>query len=91
LDCSADIFTSVWPEGAELRKSGELLEAGKRIRCPVVAIHGDHDPHPAEGVSKPLAGILDNFRFILLPNCGHMPWIERGVQQEFYKIIEAHI
>ena len=83
----ADIFQSVWPEAAELRRSGKLLEWGNKIQCPVVAIHGDHDPHPAEGVLIPLTSILNNFGFILLKNCGHKPWIERWAKDEFYRIL----
>ena len=68
IDYQVDIFQSVWNEAAELRRSGKLLQLGGRIKCPVVAIHGDYDPHPAEGVQKPLSAILKNFRFILLAN-----------------------
>ena len=28
----------------------------------MIAIHGDYDPHPAEGVEKPLATVLKDFR-----------------------------
>ena len=69
FDFQGDIFQKVWSEASELRRSGKLLEIGKWIRCPVVAIHGDYDPHPAEGVQEPLSAILENFRFILLKNC----------------------
>jgi pimeloyl-ACP methyl ester carboxylesterase len=91
IDFRADIFQSVWQEAAELRRSGKLLEWGKKIQCPVVAIHGDYDPHPAEGVQKPLASILNNFRLILLKNCGHKPWIERWAKKNFYQIIKAEL
>ncbi len=47
IDYQVDIFQSVWKEAAELRRSGKLLELAKCIKCPVVAIHGDYDPHPA--------------------------------------------
>jgi pimeloyl-ACP methyl ester carboxylesterase len=87
IDFRADIFQSVWKEAAKLRRSDELLEWGKKIRCPLVAIHGDYDPHPAEGVQQPLAAILNNFRFILLKNCGHKPWIERWAREEFYRVL----
>jgi pimeloyl-ACP methyl ester carboxylesterase len=50
---------------------------GKNIECPVVAIHGDYDPHPADGVRIPLSNVLKDFRFILLGKCGHVPWFER--------------
>ncbi len=87
----ADIFQSVWQEAAALRRSGKLLEWGKKIQCPVIAIHGDYDPHPAEGVQKPLAEILNDLRFVLLKNCGHKPWIERWAREEFYNILEAEL
>jgi pimeloyl-ACP methyl ester carboxylesterase len=86
-----DVFQPVWKEAAELRRSGQLLALGKHIRCPVVAIHGDYDPHPAEGVQKPLSAILKNFRFIRLKNCGHKPWIERGARDKFYAILKEEL
>lgn len=86
-----DIFQRVWQQAAELRKSGELLELGKCIKCPVVAIHGDCDPHPHAGVSEPLSRVLGDFRFTLLERCGHRPWIERGARDEFYDILRREI
>ena len=91
IDCQVDIFQGVWKDAAELRSSGKLLELGKRIECPVVAIHGDYDPHPAKGVQKPLSAVLKSFRFILLKNCGHMPWIERQARDKFYRIIKEEL
>lgn len=91
LDCRADIFQGVWNEAADLRRSGKLLELGRSIICPVVAIHGDYDPHPAEGVQAPLEAVLKRFRFILLKNCGHKPWIERGSGEIFYRILREEL
>lgn len=91
VDYRVDIFQGVWKDAAELRRSGALLELGKHLKCPVVAIHGDYDPHPAEGVKKPLSAILESFRFILLKNCGHMPWIERGARERFYNILKEEV
>jgi len=88
VNCDGDIFQSVWKDAVELRRSGKLLELGKDIKCSVVAIHGDYDPHPAEGIQKPLSAILKSFRFILLKNCGHMPWVEREAREEFFRILK---
>jgi pimeloyl-ACP methyl ester carboxylesterase len=85
------VFQGVWEQAAALRSSGRLLELGKRIRCPVVAIHGDRDPHPPEGVREPLSRVLSDFRFILLERCGHRPWIERSARDEFYGILRREI
>ena len=86
-----DIFQKVWPEAAELRKCGDLLKFGEKIKCPVVAIHGDFDPHPAEGVRIPLSTTLKNFRFIPLKNCGHKPWIEKLAKDKFYTQLKKEI
>lgn len=91
LECRADIFQGVWNEAADLRRSGKLLELGRSIQCPVVAIHGDYDPHPAEGVQAPLGAVLKRFRFILLKNCGHKPWIERSSRRIFYRILREEL
>jgi pimeloyl-ACP methyl ester carboxylesterase len=85
------IFQAVWAEAAELRRSGELVKLGRRIQCPVVAIHGDYDPHPAEGVHKPLSAILPNFKFVLLSHCGHKPWIEREAKDKFFEILKEEL
>jgi pimeloyl-ACP methyl ester carboxylesterase len=82
------IFQSVWRDAEKLRHSGELLRFGKNIQCPVVAIHGTYDPHPAAGVQKPLSRVLKDFRFVLLQNCGHTPWIERQARDDFYRTLE---
>jgi pimeloyl-ACP methyl ester carboxylesterase len=57
----------------------------------VIAIHGDYDPHPAEGVQKPLSSVLRDFRFVLLEKCGHTPWLERQARESFYHILKEEI
>lgn len=90
-ECQYHLHKSVWQEAKGLRRSGKLLELGKQVRCPVVAIHGDYDPHPSEGVKRPLSLILKRFHFFLLKNCGHYPWIEREARDEFYKILKDEL
>jgi pimeloyl-ACP methyl ester carboxylesterase len=82
-----DIYQRVWPEAAALRRSGVLLALASQIRCPVVAIHGDYDPHPAAGVRDPLSTALHDFRMIMLGRCGHSPWLERWARDEFFEVL----
>ena len=91
LEFQYHIFQNVWKDTEEFRASGELLELGKQIQCPVVAIHGNYDPHPGEGVRKPLSRVLKDFRFILLEKCGHYPWFEREAMDSFYDIIKKEL
>jgi pimeloyl-ACP methyl ester carboxylesterase len=88
---SLDIYKKVWAEATELRRCSKLLEMGREITSPVVAIHGDYDSHPAEGVEKPLSTVIRDFRFILLENCGHKPWIERQAREKFYRVLEEEL
>lgn len=81
------IYRRVWAEASELRRNGGLLDAAARVRCPVVAVHGEHDPHPADGVCVPLARVLSDFRFVLLPRCGHEPWTERHARDPFHAVL----
>jgi pimeloyl-ACP methyl ester carboxylesterase len=87
VEFQENIYQDVWLEGVKLRRSGELLQIAKQVRCPIVAIHGDYDPHPAEGVEKPLRTAGVDFRFILLEKCGHEPWKERAAKDRFYEIL----
>jgi pimeloyl-ACP methyl ester carboxylesterase len=91
LECQYYIYQNVWQEADELRRSGKLLKLGEKIRCPVIAIHGDYDPHPFEGIKNPLFQIIKDFRFILLKNCGHRPWIEQNAKDRFYKILKEEL
>lgn len=85
------VYIDVWEEATELRNSGELLEIDEKIECPVTAIHGTYDPHPAEGVKGPLESRLEHFKFILLEDCGHYPWKEKEAKEEFFEILRDEI
>jgi pimeloyl-ACP methyl ester carboxylesterase len=91
LQVQGEIYQRVWQEAKKLRANGDLLKLGRGVRCPVVAIHGDYDPHPPEGVYEPLSTVLEDFRFALLEHCGHMPWIERRARDEFFRILRDEL
>ncbi|MDD4876647.1 MAG: alpha/beta hydrolase [Dehalococcoidales bacterium] len=91
MECNYNIYQNVWRQASDLRSSGKLLEFGKNIQCPVLAIHGDYDPHLYQGVQEPLSRVIKDFRFILLENCGHHPWIERGAKDQFYDMLRNEV
>lgn len=91
VEFQPEIFHRIMKEAIELRRSGELKEIGKNISCPVVAIHGDYDGHPVQGVELPLSEVIGDFRFILLKDCGHNPWNEYFAKDEFYEVLKAEI
>jgi len=91
IEYQPEVFRSVWGEATAMRRSGELLKLIQKVICPVYAIHGDYDPHPFAGVKEPLEYTLKNFRFTLLKNCGHRPWVERQARDHFYSIMKSEI
>jgi len=91
IQAEGDTYQQVWSEADKLRHSGQLLEFASKIKCPVVAIHGDYDPHPAEGVREPLEREIKDFHFYLLNCCDHSPWKERHAREEFYKILKSEL
>jgi pimeloyl-ACP methyl ester carboxylesterase len=91
IEYHTETYQRVWKEAAELRKNGRLLEYGSKMECPVIAIHGDYDPHPPDGVKKPLSDIVKDFRFIELENCGHYPWLEKQARETFYDAIKQEL
>lgn len=84
---SPEIYRSIWPEAARLRQEGELVRIAANLRCPVVAIHGDYDPHPAEGVREPLTRAVKDLTWVLLEKCGHRPWAERQARDKFFRVL----
>lgn len=88
LEEQPEVYRTVWPEVEKIRSDGVFLDLASRIDCPVIAIHGDYDSHSAEGVREPLARLANDFRFVLLERCGHIPWKERYGRKPFYELIE---
>lgn len=79
------LYDSVWDGMQTLRNSGELVAYGKDIQCPVIAIHGDYDPRPAQSIRNSLDTHVKDCEFILLKSCGHYPWYEKEAQSAFYE------
>lgn len=86
-----EIYKAVWPQAVELRKTGKLLQRIAAYQGAVVALHGDYDPHPSEGIKTPLEKTLSCFSFIEIPHCGHIPWIERTASPLFFDLLEQEI
>lgn len=68
---------SIWKEAETLRENGTLKSLFHRLECPLHIIHGEYDPHPVDGVLKPLKKIGINFKEYILPRCGHSPFYEK--------------
>lgn len=88
--CRYKIYQNVWAEAMAFRIKGGFRNLAPRIQCPVTAIHGDYDPHPAEGITV-LRDWVETFRYIELKDCGHLPWIERRARDAFYAALRDEL
>lgn len=85
------IFLAVWPEAERLRSSGALERSLRRLRVPVLVLHGREDPHPARGVVGPLRQAGVDLRVIVFDRCGHEPWWERHARVPFFRELRKEI
>jgi len=81
------MHASIWPEADAMRRNGELKQVLRQLKCPLVIIHGEHDPHPVEGVTEPLTELGIVFETYILPRCGHSPFKEQEAARPFYEIL----
>lgn len=81
-------YDAIWPEAAQARATGALMEAVRRIQCPIIVCHGEQDPHPPEGLWEPLTEAGIPFAGHLLPKCGHSPWKERNAREPFFRLLQ---
>lgn len=88
---NSEIYDKIWKEAEKLRASGRLFNMGKEIKCPVLAIHGMYDPHPVNGVEKPLNKVVNDFSIYKLEKCGHTPWKEIEAKDKFYSILKKEL
>lgn len=88
---SFEIYHHVWPQAAALRKSGQLLTCGNQISCPVVVFLGAYDSTPPQGVIEPLSGLLSDFRWYILKDCGHYPWAECLARETFIQKLKDEL
>lgn len=84
-------LAEVGAEAAEMRRSGALLRAARRVRAPILVVHGANDPHPMEGVVDPLRRAGLDLRVVRLARCGHEPWWERHARARFFAVLRREL
>lgn len=89
IQISSAAYFALWPEAERLRKSGQLLRLAQHVCCPVTAIHGLYDSHPAKGVIAPLKKVVKCFTSHEIPDCGHYPWREALAGKDFLEILRT--
>lgn len=76
-----------WNDMLRLQDEGVYPAAFARIESPVLMLHGTFDPHPGRAIRDGLAPHLRRLEYREWDRCGHFPWIERAVREEFFRVL----
>ena len=50
-------------------------------------LHGAADPHPGRMILAGLKPFLPWMEYVEWEQCGHYPWLEAGVRDEFFGVV----
>ena len=76
-----------WEDMVRMQDEGVYPAAFAAIRCPVLMLHGAADPHPGGRIRKSLEPYLPQLESREWERCGHYPWLEREVREEFFSVL----
>jgi pimeloyl-ACP methyl ester carboxylesterase len=80
--------TETWEDMLRLQEAGVYPDAFAAIRSPVIMLHGAYDPHPGRMIRDSLLPHLPQLEYREWERCGHSPWYERHVREEFFSVLE---
>ncbi len=84
-----------WGDMIRLQEEGVYPAAFAAIKSPVLMLHGAYDPHPGQMIRASLEAYLPQLEYRQWDHCGHSPWRERAVREEFFAVLrewlERHI
>jgi pimeloyl-ACP methyl ester carboxylesterase len=87
--CDARGHDETWADAMRLQAEGVHPRAFAAIRCPVLMLHGGHDPHPGPTIRASLLPHIPHLEYREWDRCGHDPWNERAVREEFFELLCA--
>ncbi len=76
-----------WNDMLRLQAQGVYPAAFSRIQSPVLMLHGADDPHPGRRILAGLKQYLAQIEYRECDHCGHFPWLEREVREDFYRVL----
>lgn len=83
----ARAHAETWSDMLRLQEEGVYPAAFAAIRGRVLMLHGSHDPHPGGMIRASLVPWIPQLEYREWPRCGHSPWSERGVREEFFSFL----
>jgi len=85
----ARAHAETWSDMIRLQEEGFYPAAFSAIGSPVLMLHGAYDPHPGAMIRDGLRPLLPRLDYREWERCGHEPWREREVRDEFYECVRS--
>lgn len=83
VDARANAET--WADMLHLQAEGTFPATFSAIRARVLMLHGAYDPHPGAMTREVLSRHIPRLEYHEWEDCGHDPWRERGIRDDFYR------
>ena len=85
--CDARAHHETWEDMLRLQEAGVYPAAFAAIDAPVIMLHGAEDPHPGQMIRASLEPHLPQLEYREWERCGHYPWLEKAVRDEFFAVL----
>jgi len=85
--CDAGANHETWEDMVRLQEEGVYPAAFAAIDGPVLMLHGTVDPHPGRMIRASLERHLPQLAYREWERCGHYPWLEKAVHDEFFAVL----
>lgn len=85
--CDARAHHETWEDMLRLQEEGLYPAAFAAIDGPVLMLHGAVDPHPGGLIRASLEPHLPQLEYRQWQRCGHYPWLEKAVHEEFFVVL----
>lgn len=82
--CDARGYEQTWKDALRCQAEGLHPAAFAAIDVPVLMLHGEQDSHPGALIRDSLRPCLPQLQYHAWAGCGHYPWLERAVGDQFF-------
>lgn len=89
--CDARAHHETWQDMLRLQEEGIYPAAFAAIDAPVLMLHGAVDPHPGRLIRTSLAPHLPQLEYHEWARCGHYPWLEKAVHDDFFAVLRRRL
>lgn len=96
LDLEDKVFDAraheeTWADMLRQQEAGVYPASFAAITSRVLMLHGKQDPHPGQRVRQSLTPYLPQLEYHKWDACGHYPWLERTVREEFFAVLTSWV